>query len=1311
MATIDGVGPHLPVSSGSSLASPALGLDDPPLHTSIRYLGEQAYEQYHTGHDFNALELAIQLFRIATSMNENDDPEKTRILTTLAITLYTRYERVGEPRDLKEAISLQQLVDALTPIDSPDKPIRLNDLANFILSRFKREGRAEDLEDAVRLQTRAVELVPDGHEDQPSLLSDLGNTLQTRFKWMGNLEDVERAIALLTRAIELTPDDHPQKPPMLQNAGISLRTRFEQLGNLEDLKRATELLARAVELLPDHHPDMPFMLQNTGNSLLIQFDRLGNMEDLERAIALQCDAVELTPEDHPNKPLILQNAGSSLFMRFERLGNLDDLGRSIELMTRAIERTPDDNPQKPGMLQNAGTLLQKRFERLGNLEDLERGVVLLARAVELIPDGHPDKCTMLQNSGNLLQVRFERLGDMGDLERAITLQVRAVELTPDGHPGKPSRLQNAGNTLHARFERLGDMKDLERAITLQAHAVELTPDGHPDKPLRLQNTGNSLHARFERLGDMGDLEQAIGLQVRSIELTPDDHPDKPSRLQHAGKSLHARFERLGNMRDLERAIALQARAVELTPDGHSDKPLMLQNAGSLLHSRFKHLGDMRDLEQAIALQASLTELTPDGHPDKPFLLLNVGNSLQQRFERLGNLEDLRLAITYKTNATKLMPEGHPIKPTFLFSLSCSLQKRFDQLGDFSDLDEAISCCTRSLELLPENHSGRAQNLRLLGILFYMRLRSPQAHDNDAFHAMEVFAEAMEHPNSHPLDRLKASRQYGQLLSEFPHLFTTPPKFTLLECYKHALDLIPRCVWLGNDVRGRYTSEELQVVGEAVGDAVTAAITAGEYGLAVEWLEAGRAVVWSQVLQLRTPLDDLQRLHPQLARDLHRVSQALEHAASPASDSLSIPIDVPHPLDSQAQSSHGYVLEYEKLITQVRELKGFENFMRPKKLLELTNACDSGPVVVINLHEARCDALILCRASDVVHIPLPDFSLIHAMETQRLLWDTLRAKRLLNRCRSDTEDDDDGRGGRVTAMDPPDLMRVILANLWTLVVKPIMDVVCTLVPPSTTLPHVTWCPTGPLTFLPLHAAGIYPSDRNSHAPPPCIMDIAVSSYTPTLEALLKPRTRAAPILQDPRVLIVSQPDTPGCSSIPGTTTEAAIVMSLVTKFKVLDDDDGTVQAVLEGMATHEWVHLACHGVQNTLDPTNSAFALYDGQLTLGALMSQHLPNADLAVLSACQTATGDEKLSEEAVHLAAGMLNIGYKSVIGTMWSISDSIAPEVMRVFYTVMAEQVKAGGELHPAYALHEATKVLRKKKDRMDDFLRWVPFVHFGL
>jgi CHAT domain-containing protein len=50
---------------------------------------------------------------------------------------------------------------------------------------------------------------------------------------------------------------------------------------------------------------------------------------------------------------------------------------------------------------------------------------------------------------------------------------------------------------------------------------------------------------------------------------------------------------------------------------------------------------------------------------------------------------------------------------------------------------------------------------------------------------------------------------------------------------------------------------------------------------------------------------------------------------------------------------------------------------------------------------------------------------------------------------------------------------------------------------------------------------------------------------------------------------------------------------------------------------------------------------DGHLEVLEIMKQKIPNADLAFLSACQTSTGDEKLPDEAVHLAAGMLAAGY----------------------------------------------------------------------
>ena len=259
--------------------------------------------------------------------------------------------------------------------------------------------------------------------------------------------------------------------------------------------------------------------------------------------------------------------------------------------------------------------------------------------------------------------------------------------------------------------------------------------------------------------------------------------------------------------------------------------------------------------------------------------------------------------------------------------------------------------------------------------------------------------------------------------------------------------------------------------------------------------------------------------------------------------------------------------------------------------------------------------------------------------------------------------------------------------------------------SSELPHVTWCPTGPLAFLPLHAAGVYSKDSPRNA-----MDLAASSYTPTLEALLRTHSYTPNSIQYPKILAVLQADVAGYTPIPGSRTEVRSFQNFFPRgADILEGSQGTINAVLGSMAKYDWVHLACHGKQDSGDPTNSAFVLHDGRLTLSTLMSQFLPRADLAVLSACQTATGDETLPEEAVHLTAGMLSVGYKSVVGTMWSIYDSSAPIVMNKFYEVMAEQTNVG-KLQPAYALHKAIVALRGQYGD-DDFVRWVPYVHFGL
>jgi CHAT domain-containing protein len=255
-----------------------------------------------------------------------------------------------------------------------------------------------------------------------------------------------------------------------------------------------------------------------------------------------------------------------------------------------------------------------------------------------------------------------------------------------------------------------------------------------------------------------------------------------------------------------------------------------------------------------------------------------------------------------------------------------------------------------------------------------------------------------------------------------------------------------------------------------------------------------------------------------------------------------------------------------------------------------------------------------------------------------------------------------------------------------------------------LPHITWCTTGPLAFLPLHAAGIYDGSPNS----PKIYDFVVSSYTPTLSALLQARSK--PITQGPRkTLVVSQPCTPNHTRIPGTEREVFEIRKFFSASGTfLNHDQATVTAVLDHIRDSSCVHLACHGIQNASTPLDSAFALYDGPLTLGDLMRESVIHADLAFLSACQTAAGDEKLPEEAMHLAAGMLAVGYKSVIATMQAIRDADAPIVAREFYSRLLEDREKGRE-SVAHALHDAVAVLRNSVGE-EDFLSWMPFVHIG-
>ncbi|KAF8970564.1 CHAT domain-containing protein [Flammula alnicola] len=403
-----------------------------------------------------------------------------------------------------------------------------------------------------------------------------------------------------------------------------------------------------------------------------------------------------------------------------------------------------------------------------------------------------------------------------------------------------------------------------------------------------------------------------------------------------------------------------------------------------------------------------------------------------------------------------------------------------------------------------------------------------------------------------------------------------------------------------------------------------------------------------------------------------------------------------------------------------------DFLQPPNATSLLSSLPpDGPVITFNIHNARCDALaVIAGIDEPLHIPLENFSLVQAERLQKTLQCKLLKRRGVETLQLEfglleqwKVEEDHRPGVRHFIRNLPS-MSFVLKELWCKVVQPILEVLgySTEFPPNPSdRRRIWWCPTGPLAFLPLHAAGIYSSAYRSGS---CISDFVVSSYTPTVRSLNDKFIASSTSSRCTSLVLISQPNTPGLSSIPATRTEVhtleALMKGTAVDALLLEDSKATIERVKAEMKSRSWVHFACHGVQDVHQPLESGLCLHDGRLELREIINQQIPNPDLAFLSACQSSEGDLKLSEEVVHLAPGMLAAGYRGVVGPMWEISDMHAPEFATEFYKYLLREkgLKEGlDSTRAAYALDYATMKVRESLGEGEAaLLTWVPYVHFG-
>jgi CHAT domain-containing protein/Tfp pilus assembly protein PilF len=134
-------------------------------------------------------------------------------------------------------------------------------------------------------------------------------------------------------------------------------------------------------------------------------------------------------------------------------------------------------------------------------------------------------------------------------------------------------------------------------------------------------------------------------------------------------------------------------------------------------------------------------------------------------------------------------------------------------------------------------------------------------------------------------------------------------------------------------------------------------------------------------------------------------------------------------------------------------------------------------------------------------------------------------------------------------------------------------------------------------------------------------------------------------------------------------------------------DATVSRLKSaGLERYRYVHLATHGVVDENHPALSRLLFESengsaahGVLTLGEIYNLRL-NADLVVLSACDTGRGEIARGEGIIGLTRGFLYAGAKSLLVSLWPVSDEATADLMVDFY---AELLRGRSK---AQALREA-------------------------
>jgi hypothetical protein len=655
----------------------------------------------------------------------------------------------------------------------------------------------------------------------------------------------------------------------------------------------------------------------------------------------------------------------------------------------------------------------------------------------------------------------------------------------------------------------------------------------------------ALQVRFERTGSLNNLNDAIIKGAETLEIASSDAPLPWLYLDQMGSTYLCRFELLGSMEDVDLSVTLFDAAVDALPKDHPNRAPVLNNIARALNDRFTRTKSINDIDRAIAACEDALHAIAINDSSRVTHLSTLGSSLAVRFEQTRCLDDLSRAISSHEEAIKVGGRESPNRWEHLSNLGTAFHKKYRQTENSDDLDCAVAKMEDALHEIPADHPDRAACLtNLSGILLSHFQHNGRTENLER--AASAKEECLGLEAARPSIRIAGCAQIASLLVKHD-------SHRAAELVRRAVGLLPSV-----SPRALQRHDQEHNLSEFSGLASTAAailLEAGDDAFAVlEVLEIGRGIMSGAQLDLRSDIP-LESSYPDLLSQFLQLRDQIDMPEPFTTERSKQPNQLPS-FSREILRRDQIAIRFDGVIRDIRSLPGFDRFLLGPSKSELMELVTATPIVIFNAAQLRCDGIIV-NNGEIRVVPLPNLKYGDLDEKTEQFYENILKTSLALKSYSTARNE----------------VIEMLEWLWDVAVSLVLENIGIDGTPeaSNQWPRIWWIGTGLFNVMLIHAAGYHNLGSTRS-----VLDRVISSYTPTIKALVHSKNKAEKILNVnvQHASFIAMAETPDQEDLPFVAEEvrvlSALLPSSIQKFLL---ETPTKEEVLAKIRQCDVVHFA------------------------------------------------------------------------------------------------------------------------------------------